>query len=96
MDTFYISQNLLSIVKQRGKGLSLCRLRDADPSWRPKVLPARSLFNLYQTADSISDNLKRHGEGRSRSGRDEKRTYKEKQEGKKVGRKDFLMQFFLR
>ncbi len=32
-------------------------------SWRLKVLPARSLRNLYQTADSISDNLRRQRVG---------------------------------
>lgn len=45
------------------RGIITVKAARCRASWRLKVLPARSLFNLYQTADSIWDNLKRQREG---------------------------------
>lgn len=54
-------------------------------SWRLKVLPARRLFNLYQTACSVSDNLNRQKEGHNQTeweGKKKRRLVDK--EGKKV------------
>lgn len=64
---------LSTVAQQRGKRIITAETARCQASWRLKVLPARSHFNLYQAADSISDNLKRQrGEGeRGERGRGE-------------------------
>ena len=63
-------------------------------SLRLKVLPARGLFNLYQTADSISDNLKRQREGMRRSEREGmRRGLSVSKEGRRESSKEFVAEF---